>query len=86
MANKRIQGRRPKGFHLSTDECEMLNQLLIVIGHTESSHVGTAIREYFMKVKRQYLETFGATYWQSCLDSMGHTDQLEDRRVQRLSR
>lgn len=84
--DKRRQGKRPKGFHLSTDTCEMINQILIVVGDTESSHIDTAFREYFMRMKVHYREVFGPDYWDRCLEAVGHVDRLQRRIKQPGSR
>jgi hypothetical protein len=86
MSTKRMQGKRAKGFHLTTDTCEMLAQILIVIGDTESSHVDTALRSYFMLHKQRYAEVFGSDYWGKCLEAVGHVDRLTNRRLQRIVR
>lgn len=71
---------RPKGFHLSADGCEMLEQLVIVAGKSESFWADEGIRQLFMRYKQQYAESFGAEYWAKCLESMSHIDRLINRR------
>lgn len=71
---------KQKGFHLSADSCEMLEQIARVIGGSESHHVEMAIRDYFMAQKLKYREAFGPDYWGRCLESMGHVDRLQNRR------
>ncbi len=82
MSSGNRSRNKVKGFHLSADACEMLEQLVIVLGGSESHHVNAAIREYFIKHKLQYREGFGEEYWGQCLESYGHTDRLKIRRKQ----
>ena len=71
---------RAKGFHLSADACEMLEQLVIVVGKSESFWVDEGIRQLLMRYKQQYSESFGQDYWSKCLESMCHLDRLQNRR------
>ncbi len=49
-----VSGKRQKGIYLSRVSCDMVTQLSIVTGKTESAIHEDAIREYFMRVKAEY--------------------------------
>lgn len=84
MAAGNRSGNKPKGFHLSADACEMLEQIVVVLGKSESFHIDEAFRRYFISYKQQYSEAFGADYWSKCLESVGHVDRLQNRRKRQV--
>lgn len=64
-------GKRQKGIYLSRVACDMIDQLSIVSGKTDSNCVEDAIREYFMRIKGEY-DRSGIS-WNKILDSCNYT-------------
>jgi hypothetical protein len=54
MGYGNISGKRQKGIYLSRVRCDMVEQLSILCGKTESAIHEDAITDLYMKVMRQY--------------------------------
>lgn len=65
MGYGNVSGKGQKGIYLSKLGREMLTQLSIVQGQTESSVIEAALREYFMRIKAQYAA--GNLNWEKIL-------------------
>lgn len=54
MGYGNVSGKKQKGIYLSRVSCDMVSQLSIVTGKTESAIHEDAVRELFMKIKAEY--------------------------------
>ena len=65
-----VSGKKQKGVYLSRVTCDMLAQLSIVTGKTESAIQEDAVREYFMRIKSEYEKA--NISWKQILESCNY--------------
>lgn len=71
---------RAKGLHLPELACEMLDQLTIVKGGTESHWTMEGINRVFDEVKIKWNQVHGADSWSRILESRNHIDIIQNPR------
>ena len=65
-----VSGKKQKGIYLSRVSCDMVTQLSIVMGKTESAIHEDSLREYFMRVKAEYEKA--NIKWDRVLEAHGY--------------
>ncbi len=70
MGYGNVSGKKQKGIYLSRVSCDMVEQLSIVTGKTESAVHEDSIREYFMRIKAEYEKA--NIKWNQVLESHGY--------------
>lgn len=68
---------KQKGLHLPAVTHEMLAQLVVVRGGSESHHANIAIQEYFRTVYTDITQAYGKRYWQKRLEEGHLADKLK---------